>query len=83
MSEVVELNFKYQGAVIEGHATADEDYNGWTYSIELSDQMSFRIYHDDNEEWVVLRDKNAVSPDVDEELLKKIISQIEKSRLIA
>ena len=82
MSEVVELNFKYQGAIIEGYATAEEDYNGQTYSIELN-EMSFKIYYDDNEEWVVLRDKHAISPNVDEELLKKIINQIEKRRLIA
>ncbi len=81
--EVLELKFKYQGAVIEGTATAEEDYNGWTYLIGLNDQMSFRLYFDDNEEWVLLRDEHAESPDIDKELVDKIIQQIQKQRSIA
>lgn len=83
MMDVVELSFKYQGAQIEGYATAEEDYNGWTYSIELDDHLSFRIYFDDNEEWVILRDKNAISPAVDDELIAKITQQINKQRMRA
>ena len=81
--DVVELSFKYKGAIIEGYATPEEDYNGWTYSIALDDNLSFRIYYDDNEEWVILRDKNAISPEVDDELIAKITQQIQKQRMRA
>lgn len=83
MTDVVALSFKYQGAHIEGYATAEEDYNGWTYAIQLDDHLSFRIYYDDNEEWALLRDKNAQSPAVDDELIQKITQQINKQRLRA
>lgn len=83
MTEVLELNFKYKGAVIEGTATGEEDYNGWTYSIVLNDGLNFRMYCDDNEEWVMLRDNNAISPNIDQELVDKITDQINKNRQIA
>lgn len=83
MTDLIELNFKYKGALIAGYASAEEDYNGWTYTIDLDDYLSFRIYYDDNEEWVILRDKNAISPDVDDELIAKITQQINKQRMRA
>ncbi len=51
----LELSFKYQGAVIEGTAFAEEDYNGWKYEITLKDNKSFRMYCDDNEETTVAK----------------------------
>ncbi len=78
----LELNFKYQGADIEGVAFAQEDYNGWTYEISLKDNKTFRLYCDDNEEWILLRD-GARAPNIEQELIDKIIEVIKKQRHIA
>lgn len=82
MSEVIELNFKYKGALIEGSATGEEDYNGWTFLVELN-EVSFRLYCDDNGEWDILRDKNALAPSIEPELIDKITTQIKKQRHFA
>jgi hypothetical protein len=82
MTETVELNLKYKGALLEGYAVAEEDYNGWTFSIELDD-LNFRLFYDHNEEWMILRDNNALAPTVDEELIDKITMQIKRQRFLA
>ena len=76
----LELSFKYQGAVIEGTAYAEEDYNGWTYEVSLNDNQSFRMYCDDNEEWTLLRGDNALAPNMEQELVDKIIEVIKRQK---
>ena len=78
----LELNFKYQGAEIEGVAFAHEDYNGWTYEISLKENNTFRLYCDDSEEWILLRD-GARAPNIEQDLIDKIIEVIKKQRHIA
>ena len=75
----LELNFKYKGAIIEGVAYGDEDYNGWRYEVTLKDNKSFRLYCDDNEEWTLLRD-GALAPNIEQELIDKIIEVIKRQR---
>jgi hypothetical protein len=72
-----DLNFKYKGAIIEGSVLPEEDYSGWTYEVALTHYLTFRIYCDDNGEWSLLRDSNALSPEVEPELVKKIIHVIQ------
>ncbi|HEX8331413.1 MAG TPA: hypothetical protein VF622_02255 [Segetibacter sp.] len=79
----LELSFKYQGAVIEGTAYAEEDYNGWTYEVSLSDNKSFRMYCDDNEDWTLLRGDNALAPNIEQELIDKIIEVIKRQKQTA
>jgi hypothetical protein len=79
----LELSFKYKGAVIEGTAYAEEDYNGWTYEVSLSDNKSFRMYCDDNEDWTLLRGDNALAPNIEQELIDKIIEVIKRQKQIA
>jgi hypothetical protein len=74
------LSFKYQGALIEGTAYAEEDYNGWTYEVSLNDNQSFRMYSDDNEEWTLLRGDNALAPNIEQELVDKIIEVIKRQK---
>ena len=78
----LELSFKYQGAVIEGLAYAEEDYNGWTYKVTLHNNQSFRMYCDDNEEWTLLRGDNALAPDIEPDLIEKIIEVIKRQKQI-
>lgn len=75
-----ELNFKYKGAEIDGVAYAEEDYNGWTYEVALQDNKTFRIYCDDNEDWNLLRGGNALAPNIDQELIDKIIEVIKRQK---
>ena len=70
------LNFNYKGALIEGTVWAEEDYSGWTYEVELKDYINFRIYCDDNGEWTLLRDGNAMAPDLEPELVDKLTEAI-------
>jgi hypothetical protein len=79
----IHLAFKYQGAQIEGSAYAEENYNGWTYEVQLDQLNTFRIYFADNEEWKLLRGDNGTSPVIEEDLLKKVIDHIMKSKKAA
>jgi len=76
----LELSIKYKGAIIEGIAYAEEDYNGWTYKVTLHDNQSFRMYCDDNEEWTLLRGDNALAPNIEQELIDKIIEEIKRQK---
>jgi hypothetical protein len=79
----LELNFKYKGAVIEGTAYGEEDYNGWMYEVALHDNQSFRIFSDDNEEWTLVRGDNALAPNIEQELIDKIIEVIKRQKQLA
>ncbi len=70
------LTFKYKGALIESMVWPEEDYSGWTYEVELKDYINFRIYCDDNGDWTLLRGGNAMAPDLEPELLDKLIQAL-------
>ncbi|TDH26193.1 hypothetical protein EXU57_11935 [Segetibacter sp. 3557_3] len=74
--EPLDLTFKYKGALIEGTVWPEEDYSGWTYEVELKDYINFRIYCDDNGDWSLLRDGNAMAPDLEPELLENLIQAL-------
>lgn len=83
MTLVYDINFKYRGAEVEGYATFEEDYSGGNYVVDLNNHVQFTIHCDDNEDWIMLRENGADRPNVDPELVDRVVKHIVKLRNIA
>jgi hypothetical protein len=70
--ELIELIFKYKGAVMEAEIHPEENCNGMLYLVELNGDYSFTMCFSDKKGWSMMRENDRIIPAVDDELFVAI-----------
>jgi len=55
----------------------DENVLGAIYPVEMEGNYAFTIYFNEDDEWSIMREPNGITPEVDDELLKKILKNLQ------
>jgi hypothetical protein len=75
--ETIEMNVTYAGAPVEVRLYPEEHFSGTIYPAELDGNYTFTLHFDEEDEWSIMREPNGLTPQVDSELLKKILKNLE------
>ncbi|MEO5681619.1 MAG: hypothetical protein ABIQ88_03205 [Chitinophagaceae bacterium] len=73
----IEINFRYWGDMVKANVFQEEDYRGVVYPIKLNGYYFFTLRYTEKNEWMVLKEKDGVTPSVDKELLNRILKPLE------
>jgi hypothetical protein len=73
----IEMNLNYAGAPVEVKLYPDEHLLGTIYPVEMEGNYAFTICMNEDEEWSIMREPNGTTPEVDSELLKKLLKNLQ------
>ena len=71
------MNLNYAGGNVEVKVYPDENYLGSIYPVEMEGNYAFTMYFNEEEEWSIMRESNGQTPQVENELLKKILKNLQ------
>ncbi len=72
----IELTIKYAGAEMDISIFPEENCNGIIYPVEADGKYMFSFLEDEEGDWSVMKEANAVIPFVDEELYDAILKKL-------
>lgn len=75
--ETIEMNVQYGGVPVAVKLYPDENFLGSIYPVEMEGNYAFTIYFNEEEEWSIMREPNGITPDVESELLKIILKNLQ------
>lgn len=75
--EMIEMSVNYAGAPVEVKLYPDEHFLGTIFPVEMQGNYAFTLYLNEDEEWSIMREPNGETPEVDNELLKKILKNLQ------
>ena len=75
--ETIEMNVHYGGAPVAIKLYPDESFLGSIYPLEMEGTYAFNLYFNEEEEWSIMREPNGITPEVDNELLKTILKNLQ------
>ena len=73
----IEIKFRYWGDMVKANVFQDEDARGIVYPIKLNGDYFFTLRYDEEHEWMIVKERNGITPRVDKELLSRILKQLE------
>ncbi len=73
----IEIKFRYWGDMIKANVFQREDARGVVYPIQLNGDYCFTLRYDEQDEWMIVKEKNGITPRVDKELLNRILKPLE------
>ena len=73
----IEIKFRYWGDMVKANVFQQEDVRGVVYPIKLNGDYFFTLRYDEENEWMVLKEKNGITPRIDKELLNRILKPLE------
>ena len=73
----IEIKFRYWGDMVKANILQDEDARGVLYSIRLNGDYFFTLRYDEEKEWMIVKEKNGITPKIDKELLSRILKPLE------
>lgn len=75
--EMMEMTVEFAGAPIHVKVYPDQNYLGALYEIEMEGNYAFTVYFNEDDEWSIMREADGTTPEVDAELLKKILKNLQ------
>lgn len=75
--EMLEMNIEFAGAPIDVKVYPDENYLGTLYQVEMEGAYAFTVYFNEDDEWSIMREPDGRTPEVDAELFKKILKNLQ------
>jgi hypothetical protein len=75
--ETIEMNVNYGGAPVEVKLYPEELFIGTIYPVEMEGNYAFTLSFNEDQEWSILREPNGITPEVDNELYKKILKNLQ------
>jgi len=73
----IEIKFRYWGDMVRASVFQQEDARGVVYPIKLNGDYCFTLRYDEEKEWMIVKEKNGITPRVDKELLNRILKPLE------
>ncbi len=73
----IEINFRYWGDTVKANIFQEEDYRGVIYPIKLNGYYFFTIHYTEKNEWMVMKERDGITPAIDKELLNRILKPLE------
>lgn len=73
----IEIKFRYWGDMIKANVFQQEDARGVVYPIQLNGDYMFTLRYNESDEWMVVKEKNGITPRIDKELLNRILKPLE------
>ena len=73
----IEIKFRYWGDMVKANVFQQEDARGVVYPIKLNGDYFFTLRYDEQDEWMIVKEKNGITPRVDKELLNRILKPLE------
>ncbi|MFT3935939.1 MAG: hypothetical protein QM726_20080 [Chitinophagaceae bacterium] len=74
----MEIKFRYWGDLVKANVFQQEDSRGVVYPIKLNGDYCFTLRYDEEKQWMIIKEKNGITPRVDKELLNRILQPLEK-----
>ncbi len=74
--EMIIMVIKYGGEMVNITIIPEENIAGTIYPVELNEKYAFTLLHNEEDEFSVMKEGNAIVPFVEAELLEKIIKQL-------
>lgn len=75
--ELIQLTFKYQGAIIDASIQPEESIRGTIYGIDLNGNYRFTMYQDEDDNWCILKEADATIPFIEFDLYEIIIKKLQ------
>jgi hypothetical protein len=76
--EMIEMNVNYAGGTVHVSLSPEDHFLGTIYPVELNGNYTFTICFDEEQNWVIMREPNGLTPDVDNDLLRNILKKLEQ-----
>ncbi len=73
----IEINFRYWGDTVKANIVQQEDARGVVYPIKLNGNYCFTLRYNQENEWMIVKERNGITPRVDKELLNRILKPLE------
>ncbi len=73
----IEINFRYWGDMVVANVFQEEDYRGVVYPIKLNGYYFFTLRYTEKNEWMIVKERNGITPSIDKELLNRILKPLE------
>jgi hypothetical protein len=73
----IEIKFRYWGDMVMASVFEQEDALGVIYPIKLNGDYFFTLRYDQENEWMIVKERNGITPRVDKELLNRILKPLE------
>lgn len=75
--ETIQMNIQYAGAAIEVKLYPEENFLGTLYPVEMEGSYAFTLSFTEEDEWLIMREPNGITPVIDAELLGKILKNLQ------
>jgi len=79
----IEITIKYAGAEMAIHILPEENYNGIIYPVEADGKYMFTFLEDEDGDWSVMKEADARTSIVEEELYDVILKRLHYELLYA
>ena len=79
----IEINIKYAGADMAVNILQEENCNGIMYPVEADGKYIFTFLEDEEGDWSVMKEADATTPFVEEELYNTILKRLHYELLYA
>ena len=79
----IEINIKYAGADMAVNILPEENCNGIMYPVEADGKYIFTFLEDEEGDWSVMKEADATTPFVEEELYNTILKRLHYELLYA
>ncbi len=73
----IEIKFRYWGDMVKANVFEQEDSRGVVYPIKLNGDYFFTLRYNEQQEWMIVKENNGITPRVDKELLNRILKPLE------
>ena len=73
----IEITFRYWGDLVKANVFQKEDARGVVYPIELNGDYFFTLRYNEQNQWMIEKEKNGITPRIDKELLSRILKPLE------
>jgi hypothetical protein len=73
----IEIKFRYWGDMVMASVFEQEDAQGVVYPIKLNGDYFITLRYDQEKEWMIVKERNGITPRVDKELLNRILKPLE------
>lgn len=73
----IEIKFRYWGDLVKASVFQEEDARGVVYPIALNGDYFFTLRYSEEQQWLIEKEKNGITPRVDAELLSRILKPLE------
>ena len=79
----IEINIKYAGADMTVNILPEENCNGIMYPVEADGKYIFTFLENEDGDWSVMKEADATTPFVEEELYNTILKRLHYELLYA